>query len=53
MLTNYIHKAMHKATYDLLEDGTFYGEIEGLAVQNNINCLATLKLSPTKKPMLY
>ncbi|QSJ17827.1 type II toxin-antitoxin system HicB family antitoxin [Nostoc sp. UHCC 0702] len=27
MLTNYIHTAMHKATYELLEDGTFYGEI--------------------------
>ena len=27
MLTNYIHKAMQKATYELLEDGTFYGEI--------------------------
>jgi len=31
MLTNYIHKAMDNATYELLEDGTFYGEIEGLA----------------------
>jgi len=27
MLTNYIRIAMQKATYDLLEDGTFYGEI--------------------------
>ncbi|MBF2008382.1 MAG: type II toxin-antitoxin system HicB family antitoxin [Chlorogloeopsis fritschii C42_A2020_084] len=27
MLTNYISAAMHKATYELLEDGTFYGEI--------------------------
>jgi predicted RNase H-like HicB family nuclease len=27
MLTNYIHTAMQKATYELLEDGTFYGEI--------------------------
>ncbi|MDZ8237796.1 MAG: type II toxin-antitoxin system HicB family antitoxin [Nostoc sp. ChiQUE01a] len=27
MLTNYIRTAMHKATYQLLEDGTFYGEI--------------------------
>lgn len=27
MLTHYIHTAMHKATYELLEDGTFYGEI--------------------------
>jgi predicted RNase H-like HicB family nuclease len=29
MLINYIHTAMHKATYELLEDGTFYGEIPG------------------------
>lgn len=27
MLTNYIRIAMQKATYELLEDGTFYGEI--------------------------
>ncbi|MEH2338622.1 type II toxin-antitoxin system HicB family antitoxin [Nostoc sp.] len=27
MLTNYIRTAMHKATYELLEDGIFYGEI--------------------------
>ncbi|MBW4574339.1 MAG: type II toxin-antitoxin system HicB family antitoxin [Aphanothece sp. CMT-3BRIN-NPC111] len=27
MLTNYISTAMKKATYELLEDGTFYGEI--------------------------
>jgi len=27
MLTNYIRTAMQKATYELLEDGTFYGEI--------------------------
>ncbi|MEH2390819.1 MAG: type II toxin-antitoxin system HicB family antitoxin [Nostoc sp.] len=27
MLTNYIRTAMYKATYKLLEDGTFYGEI--------------------------
>ncbi len=27
MLTNYINKAMHKATYELLEDKTYYGEI--------------------------
>lgn len=27
MLTNYIRVAMQKATYELLEDGTFYGEI--------------------------
>lgn len=29
MLTNYIQSAMHQATYQLLEDGTFYGEIPG------------------------
>ncbi|MEG4232781.1 type II toxin-antitoxin system HicB family antitoxin [Microcoleus sp. Pol11C3] len=27
MLTKYITTAMQKATYELLEDGTFYGEI--------------------------
>ncbi len=30
MLTKYIQTAMHQATYELLEDGTFYGEIAGL-----------------------
>lgn len=30
MLTSYIQAAMHKATYELLEDDTFYGEILGL-----------------------
>lgn len=27
MLTRYIHAAMRQATYELLKDGTFYGEI--------------------------
>ena len=27
MITRYIQTAMHQATYELLEDGTFYGEI--------------------------
>lgn len=27
MLTKYIATAMHKAAYEMLEDGTFYGEI--------------------------
>lgn len=30
MLTKYIQAAMHRATYELLGDGTFYGEIPGL-----------------------
>jgi predicted RNase H-like HicB family nuclease len=30
MLTNYIQAALHQATYELLDDGTFYGEIPGL-----------------------
>jgi predicted RNase H-like HicB family nuclease len=30
MLTNYIQAAMRQATYQLLEDGTFYGEIPGV-----------------------
>jgi predicted RNase H-like HicB family nuclease len=29
MLTKYICAAMHKATYEILSDGTFYGEIPG------------------------
>jgi predicted RNase H-like HicB family nuclease len=27
MLTTYTQKAMHRANYELLENGTFYGEI--------------------------
>ncbi|WP_414621922.1 type II toxin-antitoxin system HicB family antitoxin [Calothrix sp. CCY 0018] len=27
MLTEYIYRAMRKASYELLEDGTFYSEI--------------------------
>lgn len=30
MLINYIQAAMRQGTYQLLEDGTFYGEIPGL-----------------------
>ncbi len=30
MLTKYIQTAMHQATYELFEDGTFYGKIAGL-----------------------
>ena len=30
MLTEYIQAAMRHATYEILEDGTFYGEIPGL-----------------------
>jgi predicted RNase H-like HicB family nuclease len=30
MLTEYICAAMKQATYDKLEDGTYYGEIPGL-----------------------
>ena len=29
MLTSYINAAMHEATYEILADGTFYGEIPG------------------------
>jgi predicted RNase H-like HicB family nuclease len=29
MLTEYIHAAMHRAKYEILSDGTFYGEIPG------------------------
>jgi predicted RNase H-like HicB family nuclease len=30
LLTRYIQTAMHRATYKLLEDGTFFAEIPGL-----------------------
>ena len=30
MLTAYIHAAMTAARYEILEDGTYYGEIPGL-----------------------
>jgi predicted RNase H-like HicB family nuclease len=29
MLTDYLNAAMHRAKYDLMEDGTFYGQIPG------------------------
>jgi predicted RNase H-like HicB family nuclease len=29
MLTSYIRSAMRRATYEILADGTFYGEIPG------------------------
>jgi predicted RNase H-like HicB family nuclease len=29
MLTSYINAAMRQATYEILSDGTFYGEIPG------------------------
>ena len=29
MLTEYVHAAMRQATYEILPDGTFYGEIPG------------------------
>jgi predicted RNase H-like HicB family nuclease len=29
MLTDYIRAAMGRATYEILQDGTFYGEIPG------------------------
>lgn len=29
MLTKYIYAAVHKATYEILSDGSFYGEIPG------------------------
>lgn len=30
MLTEYIQKALHRATYEILEDGTFYAEVPKL-----------------------
>ncbi len=29
MLTEYVHAAMRQAKYEILSDGTFYGEIPG------------------------
>ena len=29
MLTSYIRSTMHRATYEILADGSFYGEIPG------------------------
>ena len=29
MLTNYVQAAMRKARYEILDDGTYYGEIPG------------------------
>lgn len=29
MLTEYIHLALRRAKYEILEDGTYYGEIPG------------------------
>ena len=29
MLTSYLHAAMRKAHYEIMEDGAFYGEIPG------------------------
>lgn len=31
MLTDYVQAAMHKAQYEILEDGTYYGEIPGFS----------------------
>ena len=42
MLTKYIIAAMHKATYEILSDGTFYGEIPGFqGVYANAETLKT------------
>lgn len=41
MLTEYIRAAMRRATYEILEDGTFYGEIPGFqGVYANADTLA-------------
>jgi predicted RNase H-like HicB family nuclease len=40
MLTKYIRTAMRQATYEILSDGTFYGEISGFqGVYANANTL--------------
>jgi predicted RNase H-like HicB family nuclease len=44
MLTKYIQTAMHRASYELLEDGTFYGEIaEFQGVYANATTLETCR----------
>lgn len=44
MLITYIKKAMHLAKYELLEDGTFYGEIAELpGVYANTETLETCR----------
>lgn len=44
MLTKYIKAAMNKARYEILPDGTFYGEIVGLdGVYANEDTLETCR----------
>ncbi len=44
MLTEYIRTAMQKATYEILGDGTFYGEIPGFqGVYANAKTLETCR----------
>ncbi len=44
MLTPYIHAAMGRATYEILSDGTFYGEIPGFqGVYANAETLETCR----------
>jgi len=44
MLTEYIRAAMRRATYEILPDGTFYGEIPGFqGVYANAKSLETCR----------
>lgn len=44
MITAYIQTAMRQATYEILEDGSFYGEIPGFqGVYANANSLDTCR----------
>jgi len=44
MLTSYVQAAMRKARYDILEDGTYYGEIPGFpGVFANADTLETCR----------
>jgi predicted RNase H-like HicB family nuclease len=46
MLTYYIQTAMHQAIYELLDDGTFYGEIPSCpGVLSNANTLEACRES--------
>jgi predicted RNase H-like HicB family nuclease len=47
MITSYIHAAMRRAVYEILEDGTYYGEIPGFqgvyANADNLDCREELQ----------
>ena len=46
VITNYIRSAMRRATYEILPDGTYYGEIPGFQE----SMLTRLLLKSVAKP---